>query len=72
VRPERLFFKHGDLCCNNRDFNDLINLMAHALMATGIRKGDLVAVLMINCSTLLDFFSCAKNATFIATVSACQ
>lgn len=52
--PERLLLKHGDLCCTNRDFNDRVNLMAH--------------VLMVNCSALPEFFSCAKTASFIVPV----
>jgi fatty-acyl-CoA synthase len=70
VWPDRLFLKQGDHCCTNREFNDRVNRMAHALMARGIQKGDRVATLMVNCSAFLEiFFACAKTGAIFVPVN---
>lgn len=43
------------------EFNQRINQLAHALMAKGIRKGDKVALMLVNCNELFEImFACAK------------
>ena len=68
--PDRLFLKQGDQCCTNREFNDRVNRVTHVLIARGIRKGDRVATVMVNCSAFLEiFFACAKTGAIIVPVN---
>jgi fatty-acyl-CoA synthase len=64
--PDRPFLKQGDLRYNNREFNEKVNQMAHALIGLGVKKGDRVATLMVNSSEFLEiFFACAKTGMII-------
>ena len=68
--PERLFLRQGDWSCTNREFNERVNRMANVLLARGVKKGDRVAVLMVNCSAFLEvFFACAKTGAVIVPVN---
>ncbi len=68
--PERLFLRQGDRSCTNREFNERVNRMANVLLARGVKKGDRVAVLMVNCSAFLEvFFACAKTGAVIVPVN---
>jgi fatty-acyl-CoA synthase len=59
--PDRLFLKQEDLSCTNRQFDQRVNRVAHALLHLHAGKGDRVAVLMTNGSAFLEiFFACAK------------
>ncbi|MDY6791840.1 MAG: long-chain fatty acid--CoA ligase [Thermodesulfobacteriota bacterium] len=64
--PDRPFLKCGNLEYNNRQFNEKVNQMAHALIKLGVKKGDRVATLMGNSSEFLEiFFACAKTGMII-------
>lgn len=44
-----------------RDFNERINQLAHALQSIGVKKGDKVAFMLMNCHQLLEvIFACGK------------
>jgi fatty-acyl-CoA synthase len=54
----------------NREFNERVNRMAHALIAWGVGKGERVAVLMTNASEFLEiFFACAKAGAIMVPVN---
>ena len=64
--PDRPFLKQDNLKYNNRQFNEKVNQMAHALIKLGVKKGDRVATLMVNSSEFLEiFFACAKTGMII-------
>ena len=64
--PDRPFLKCGNLEYNNRQFNEKVNRMAHALIKLGVKKGERVACLMVNSSEFLEvFFACAKTGMII-------
>lgn len=64
--PDRPFLKQGSLEYNNRQFNEKVNQMSHALIKLGVKKGERVATLMVNCSEFLEvFFACAKTGMII-------
>ena len=64
--PDRPFLKCGNLEYNNRQFNEKVNKIAHALIKLGIKKGERVATLMVNSSEFLEvFFACAKTGMII-------
>jgi len=64
--PDRPFLKCGNLAYNNRQFNEKVNRMAHALIKLGVKKGERVATLMVNSSEFLEvFFACAKTGMII-------
>jgi fatty-acyl-CoA synthase len=70
THPARAFLKEGDRVFDNRRFNERVNATAGALMDLGIKKGDRVAVLMINCSELLEvFFACAKTGAVMVPLN---
>ncbi|MCM3636647.1 AMP-binding protein [Sporosarcina luteola] len=50
-----------------REFNERINRLAHALLETGVEKGDKVAFMLLNCNELFEImFACAKiGAVFV-------
>lgn len=64
--PDRPFLKCGNLQYNNRQFNEKVNQLAHALIKLGVKKGERVATLMVNSSEFLEiFFACAKTGMII-------
>ena len=64
--PDRPFLKCGNLEYSNRQFNERVNRMAHALIKLGVKKGERVATLMVNSSEFLEvFFACAKTGIII-------
>jgi fatty-acyl-CoA synthase len=68
--PGRLFLKQGHHDCTNREFDDRVNRMAHVLLARGVKKGDRVATVMVNCSAFLEiFFACAKIGAIIVPIN---
>ena len=50
-----------------REFNERINRLAHALLESGVEKGDKVAFMLLNCNELFEImFACAKiGAVFV-------
>ena len=42
--PDRPFLKCGNIEYNNRQFNEKVNRMAHALIKLGVKKGDFVTI----------------------------
>jgi fatty-acyl-CoA synthase len=59
--PHRLFLKQDNFRCTNLEFDRRVNHAAHGLLRLGLRKGDRVALLMVNGSAFLEFFfACAK------------
>jgi fatty-acyl-CoA synthase len=68
--PERPFLKQAEVLCSNREFNDRVNRAAHLLLGRGVRKGDRVATVMVNCSAFLElYFACAKIGAIIVPVN---
>ncbi len=63
VHPEGPFLKEEEVrAFTNREFNERVNRMAHALTAWGAGRGERVAVLMTNSTEFLEiFFACAKT-----------
>ena len=54
----------------NREFNERVNRMAHALAAWGVGRGERIAVLMTNTSEFLEiFFACAKTGAIMVPVN---
>ncbi|MBN2438863.1 MAG: AMP-binding protein, partial [Deltaproteobacteria bacterium] len=71
IYPEGPFLKEEDArSFSNREFNERVNRMAHALAAWEVGKGERVAVLMSNSSEFLEiFFACAKTGAIMAPVN---
>ena len=69
--PAGPFLKEeGARSFTNREFNERVNRMAHALISWGVGKGERVAVLMTNASEFLEiFFACAKTGAIMAPVN---
>lgn len=66
THPDRPFLKQSNLKYNNRQFNERVNRMAHALIKLGVKKGERVATLIVNSSEFLEiFFACAKTGMII-------
>ena len=71
IYPEGSFLKEEEArSFTNREFNERVNRMAHALTAWGVGKGERVAVLMTNASEFLEiFFACAKTGAIMVPVN---
>jgi fatty-acyl-CoA synthase len=69
--PERPFLKEEEArSFTNREFNERVNRMAHALSAWQVGRGERVAVLMTNTSEFLEiFFACAKTGAIMVPVN---
>lgn len=69
--PEGRFLKEEDeRSFTNREFNDRVNRMAHALAARGVARGERIAVLMANTSEFLEiFFACAKTGAIMVPLN---
>jgi len=71
IYPEGPFLNEEEArSFTNREFNERVNRMAHALTAWGVGKGERVAVLMANASEFLEiFFACAKTGAIMVPVN---
>ena len=71
VYPGEPFLKEEETrFFTNREFNERVNRMAHALAAWGVGKGERIAVLMSNSSEFLEiFFACAKMGAIMVPVN---
>jgi fatty-acyl-CoA synthase len=71
IYPEGPFLKEEEArSFTNREFNERVNRLAHALTAWGVGKGERVAVLMTNASEFLEiFFACAKTGAIMVPVN---
>ena len=71
IYPKGLFLKEEEArSFTNREFNERVNRMAHALTAWGVGQGERVAVLMTNASEFLEiFFACAKTGAIMVPVN---
>lgn len=59
--PEEPCIKYGDLSLSKKEFNARINRLSHALLKSGVKKGDRVAALMGNSNVFLEvLFALAK------------
>ena len=69
--PEGPFLKEEDeRSFTNRQFNERVNRMAHALTDWGVGRGERIAVLMTNTSEFLEiFFACAKTGGIMAPLN---
>jgi len=71
--PDGPFLKEeerGDRAFTNRQFNERVNRMAHALLDMGVVKGDRVATLLLNSSEFLEIlFACGKIGAIIVSVN---
>jgi len=53
-----------------RDLNNRVNSVAHALSASGIKKGDCVAAVLLNCSEFIElYYATAKIGAVIAPLN---
>jgi len=59
--PERTAVICEDVPVSYRELNEGINRCAHLLMRKGIRKGDRVAVLLLNCIEFLEIYFAASK-----------
>ncbi len=70
THPERPFLQEDNRKYNNREFNERVNRMAHALLKLGVGRGERIAVLMGNCSEFLEvFFACAKTGALMVPLN---
>ncbi|SEM77883.1 fatty-acyl-CoA synthase [Syntrophus gentianae] len=70
THPERPFLQEDNRRYTNREFNERVNRMAHALLKLGVGRGERVAVLMGNCSEFLEiFFACAKTGALMVPLN---
>ena len=69
--PDGPFLKEEEeRAFTNREFNERVNRMAHALAAPGGGRGERIAVLMTNTSEFLEiFFACAKTGAIMTPLS---
>ena len=69
--PDGPFLKEEEeRAFTNREFNERVNRMAHALATWGVGRGERIAVLMTNTSEFLEiFFACAKTGAIMAPVN---
>jgi len=68
--PQRPFLKDEGRAYTNREFNARVNRTARALAALDVKKGERVAVLMVNASEFLEiFFACAKTGAVIVPIN---
>lgn len=69
-RPDHLALVVGDQRLTYRDFNSIVNRLANALLAAGIRKGEKVATLLPNCLELMTaYWTVAKTGMVIVPSS---
>ncbi|HOG07729.1 MAG: long-chain fatty acid--CoA ligase [Syntrophales bacterium] len=71
THPDRPFLcEEGMRNYTNREFNERVNRIAHALAAWGAGRGERVAVLMANASEFLEiFFACAKTGAIMTPLN---
>ncbi|MBX3678885.1 MAG: AMP-binding protein [Rhodocyclaceae bacterium] len=68
--PDRTAVVYRDQRLGWREFNRRINRLAHALVASGVGKGDRVATILPNCIELLDvYWACAKLGAVVVPLS---
>ena len=70
--PEHPFLKdeENNIILNNREFDQRVNRMVHALMNMRLNQGDRLAVLMLNSSMFLEiFFACAKSGIIMVPMN---
>jgi len=68
--PQRPFLQEEDRAYTNRQFDERVNRTARALAELGVRKGERLAVLMINSSEFLEiFFACAKIGAIVVPIN---
>ncbi len=69
--PDGPFLKEEEeRAFTNREFNERVNRMAHALTAWGVGRGERIAALMTNTSEFLEiFFACAKTGAIMAPLN---
>ncbi len=70
LHPDKPFLTEKDKAYNNRQFNERVNKVAHALGNLGVAKGERVALLMSNCSEFLEiFFACGKTGAIMVPLN---
>ncbi|HEX7416055.1 MAG TPA: long-chain fatty acid--CoA ligase [Smithellaceae bacterium] len=70
LQPDKPFLMEKDKAYNNRQFNERVNKVAHALGRLGVTKGERVALLMSNCSEFLEiFFACSKTGAIMVPLN---
>ena len=69
--PDGPFLKEEEeRAFTNREFNERVNRMAHALASWGVGRGERIAALMTNTSEFLEiFFACAKTGAIMAPLN---
>ncbi|HOS96928.1 MAG TPA: AMP-binding protein, partial [Deltaproteobacteria bacterium] len=70
VTPDKTAVIYEDSPCTYRELNERVNRCAHFLLRKGIRKGDRVAVLLLNCIEFLEvYFASAKIGSILVPLN---
>lgn len=70
VTPGKTAVIYEDTPCTYRELNERVNRCAHFLLKKGIRKGDRVAVLLLNCIEFLEvYFASAKIGAILVPLN---
>ena len=70
MHPEKTAVIHEDRPVTYRDLNEGVNRCAHMLRKKGIRNGDRVALVLLNCVEFLEiYFACAKLGAILVPLS---
>jgi fatty-acyl-CoA synthase len=68
--PEKEAFVHNENRCTYLQFNERINKLANGLTELGIRKGDKVAVLFLNCIEIVEcYFAVSKLGAVVVPLN---
>ncbi len=67
LHSEREAFVYGAERITFREFNLRVNSLIHALMALGIKEGDVIGILSWNCLEYADVYGAAMKGGFIAS-----
>ncbi|HPC47190.1 MAG TPA: long-chain fatty acid--CoA ligase, partial [Deltaproteobacteria bacterium] len=70
VTPSKKALIYEDVPVTYRELNDRVNRAAHMLEKKGIKKGDRVALLLLNCVEFLEvYFACAKLGVIVVPLN---
>ena len=62
-------FVYGPQRTTFAQFNARVNSLVHALRSSGVKKGDVIAILSWNCLEYVDVYGAAMKGGFIASPS---
>jgi len=68
ISPEKTAIIFEDVPVTYRQLNEGINKAAHMLEKKGIKKGDRLGIVMLNCIEFIEiYFACAKTGSYPGT-----